>query len=84
MARTYHRSQQSLRPRGPIYLRRLHARLYVNRETLRLLEDLRAPGGGLEELLEVLTFRRADGREVSLKPRSTEASLAGAVTGRRE
>ena len=39
----------------------------VNRETRRILEDLRMPGGSVEQLLEVLTFRRADGREVSLE-----------------
>ncbi|MYC38008.1 MAG: GAF domain-containing protein, partial [Chloroflexi bacterium] len=46
---------------------RTGAPLYVNRESRRMLEDLRAPGGELEDLLGVLTFRRADGREVSLR-----------------
>ena len=41
---------------------------YINQETRRMLEDLRTPGGELEEpLLEQLTFRRADGREVTLE-----------------
>ena len=38
----------------------------VNREARRIVSDLCAPGGSAEQLLEVLTFRRADGREVSL------------------
>ena len=38
----------------------------VNREARRIVGDLCAPGGSVERLLEVLTFRRADGREVSL------------------
>ena len=38
----------------------------VNREARRIVSDLCAPGGSAEQLLEVLTFRRFDGREVSL------------------
>ena len=38
----------------------------INREARRIVSDLCAPGGTAEQLLEVLTFRRADGREVSL------------------
>ena len=37
-----------------------------NREARRIMEGLRTAGRPVEELLEVLTFRRADGREVSL------------------
>ena len=37
-----------------------------NREARRIVESLRTPGRPLEQLLEVITFRRADGREVSL------------------
>ena len=39
----------------------------TNREANRIIGDLLKPGSSLEQLLEVLTFRRADGREVSLK-----------------
>ena len=39
----------------------------VNREARRIVSDLCPPGGSAEQLLEVLTFRRADGREVSLE-----------------
>ena len=50
----------------------------VNREARRIVSDLCAPGGSAEQLLEVLTFRRADGREVSLE----EFPLAqGLMTG---
>ena len=38
----------------------------VNREARRIVSGLCAPGGSAEQLLEALTFRRADGREVSL------------------
>ena len=38
----------------------------INREARRIVSDLCAPGGTAEQLLEVLSFRRADGREVSL------------------
>ena len=38
----------------------------INREARRIVSGLCAPGGSAEQLLEVLTFRRADGREVSL------------------
>ena len=50
----------------------------VNREARRIVNDLCEPGGSAEQLLEVLTFRRADGREVSLQ----EFPLAqGLMTG---
>ena len=38
----------------------------INREARRIVSGLCAPGGSAEQLLEVLTFRRADGREISL------------------
>ena len=38
----------------------------VNREARRIVSALCEPGGSAEQLLEALTFRRADGREVSL------------------
>ena len=39
----------------------------INREASRIVGDLLMPGRSLAQLLEVLTFRRADGREVSLE-----------------
>ena len=50
----------------------------VNREARRIVSGLCEPGGSAEQLLEVLAFRRADGREVSLQ----EFPLArGLMTG---
>ena len=50
----------------------------VNREARRIVSALCEPGGSAEQLLEALTFRRADGREVSL----AEFPLAqGLMTG---
>ena len=37
-----------------------------NREARRIVETLRTPGHPTEQLLEVISFRRTDGREVSL------------------
>ena len=39
----------------------------VNREARRIVNGLCEPGGTAEQLLETLTYRRADGREVSLR-----------------
>ena len=38
----------------------------LNREAYRIVETLRMPGRSAEDLLEVITFHRADGREVPL------------------
>ncbi|MXZ22695.1 MAG: response regulator [Caldilineaceae bacterium SB0665_bin_25] len=37
-----------------------------NREAKRIVGSLQLPGRSLEELLEVMTYRRADGREIAL------------------
>ena len=42
------------------------APLSLNREARRIVEGLQTLGRSLEELLEIVSFRRADGREVSL------------------
>ena len=39
---------------------------YINREARRIVDGLRDPDQSVEQLLDVLTFRRDDGREVSL------------------
>ena len=39
-----------------------------NREAVRMVEDLRTPNGAPGHLLDLLTIRRADGREFSLAP----------------
>ena len=56
----------------------------VNREARRIVSDLRAPGGSAEQLLEVLIFRRADGREVSLEEFSLTQGLSTGETVRAE
>ncbi len=38
-----------------------------NREAMRIVDNLRDPGQSPEGLLDILTFRRSDGREVSLR-----------------
>ena len=38
-----------------------------NREARRIVDSLRNPGQSPQDLLDVVTFRRADGREVSLR-----------------
>ena len=47
-----------------------------NREALRIVDSLRDPGQTPEDLLNQVTFRRADGREFSLQ----EFSLAGLLS----
>ena len=48
----------------------------LNREARRIVDGLRDPDQSTEQLLEVLTFRRADGREFSLE----EMPLSRVVT----
>ena len=55
-----------------------------NREVERILEDLRLPDGPVEKALEVLTVRRADGREVSLQNRSLADAFSAGETVRGE
>ena len=55
-----------------------------NREARRIVESLRMPGRPLEELLEVIVCRRADGREVSLAELPLARQLASAETVRAE
>ena len=55
-----------------------------NREAKRIVEGLRLPGRSLEQLLEVLTFRRADGQEVSLEKLSMAQALSTGETVRAE
>ncbi len=56
----------------------------INRETKRIVESLQSPGRTLEQSLEVMTFRRADGREVTLDQLSLPADLVGDETVRAE
>ena len=56
----------------------------LNREAKRVVESLRTPGRPSEQLLEVVTFRRADGREVSLSELPLAQLLGTAETVRAE
>ena len=56
----------------------------LNREARRLVEGLRMPGGELEELLDVVTCRRGDGREVPLAESPMAQQLSNAETVRAE
>ena len=58
--------------------------LSLNREARRIVESLRTPGGPTEQLLEVITFRRADGHEVSLSEFPLAQLLAAGETLRAE
>ena len=56
----------------------------VNREARRIVSDLCAPDGTAEQLLDALTFRRADGREVSLEEFPLAQALSTGETVRAE
>ena len=60
------------------------ALLSVNREALRIVDGLRSPDQSVEQLLEVVTLRRADGREVSLMEDPLARALHSAKTVRAE
>ena len=56
----------------------------INRAGLRIVAGLSDPGQSPEQLLEVLTFRRADGREVSLREYPVARALSARETVRAE
>ena len=56
----------------------------LNQETRRILGSLRTQGGGVEQLLDNLTFRRADGREISLEEFPLAQALSTGETVRAE
>ena len=56
----------------------------LNREAKRIVDGLRLPGRALEQVLEVLTFRRADGQEVSLEKLDMTQALSAGETVRAE
>ena len=60
------------------------APLSFNRETRRIVDGLRNPDQSPEDLLEVLTFRRADGREISLAEFPLAQALSSGETVRAE
>ena len=51
-----------------------------NREARRIASSLQLPGRSLEELLEVMTYRRADGREIDLGEIPIVQSLSAGET----
>ncbi len=63
---------------------RTGAPLSFNREAVRITEALRTPDSPPEALLNVLTVRRADGREVSLGELSMAQALSTVETVRAE
>ena len=56
----------------------------VNREARRIVNDLHMPDGSAEQLLDMLTFRRADGREISLEEFPLAQALSTGETVRAE
>ena len=54
----------------------------LNREARRIAEEIRTPGCPPEQLLEVITCRHADGREVSLEELPLARQLGSATTMR--
>ena len=56
----------------------------VNREARRIVSGLHMPDGSAEQLLDMLTFRRADGREVSLEEFPLAQALSTGDTVRAE
>ena len=63
---------------------RTGAPLSINHEARRIVDGLRVPDQSLEQLLEVLAFRRADGREISLKEFPAARALSTGETVRAE
>ena len=56
----------------------------LNREAKRIVGGLSIPRQSPEQLLEVVSWRRADGREISLKEFPLEQVLSSATTVRAE
>ena len=93
-ARTYRREQraradlEALVETSPVGVAVFDGRtghlVSLNREAKRIVSGLRQPGGSAEALLGVLTSRRADGREVSLREVPLAQQLGNAETVRAE
>ncbi len=93
-ARTYRREQraradlEALVETSPVGVVVFDARagrpVSLNREARRIVGRLRAGGGSTEELLGLMTCRRGDGREVSLKEFPLAQQLSKAETVRAE
>ena len=63
---------------------RLGVPLSFNQEARRIVSNLKMPGGSVEELLEVITCRRADGREIALDEIPLARTLSTGETVRLE
>ena len=63
---------------------RTGAPVSFNREAVRIMDELRTPGQPPEQLLEIMTVRRADGREISLEDLSMAQALSAGETVRAE
>ena len=63
---------------------RTGAPLYLNRETWRIMGHLSIPDGDAERVRQALTFRRADGREMSLEELPLKQALSAGETVRAE
>ena len=63
---------------------RTGAMVSFNREVVRIAESLWEPGRPLQELLEVMTIRRADGEEIYMEALSMAELLSGGETVRAE
>ena len=93
-ARTYRQEQrvranlEALVETSPVGVVVLDARtgqpVSLNREVKRIVGSLRSPGGSTEDLLGVVTWRRADGREVSLEELPVTQQLTSAEIVRGE
>ena len=93
-ARTYRDEQraradlEALVETSPVGVVVFHAKtgqpISLNREAKRIAERLRMPDRSLEQLLEVLTYRRADGAEISLSELPIVERLIEAETVRAE
>ena len=58
--------------------------MLINRETRRIVSGLHGPDGSAEQILEVLTVRRSDGREFSLQEFPLAQVLSNSKTVRAE
>ena len=67
-----------------IFNARTGAPVSLNMEGRRIVDGLRDPDQSAEQLLEVLTFRRADGREISLEELPVAQALSTGETIRAE
>ena len=67
-----------------VFEARTGALVSLNREAARIVQDLCGPGQSAEQLLGVITCRRADGREIALDRLPLAEALSGAETVRAE